>query len=449
MRRQDHPENRDTDSAPRPAGPERGVPPPPAPAVAGPGVGTRISDPSGAPPCNTAPDNCIGGRHFRPLRVGVDSLYLSYPGTVAPSWEARLHELKLAARSPEEAESATAQVKIGEHLFEVLGRGEGRFAYVLADNCFRVLVPSIESRNLPLAHVKFSSELLTVQGLLSAEAAAGFIAGTLGNVTEPPKVSRVDLCADVATAYPMDSWKVDAWVTRAHRLDPHYILGQFSGWSIGSGGPLVCRLYDKTRELQRKPREYLQNIWRAAGWDGVLTVWRLEFQFRREVLKELGLSRFGELPAKLSGLWRYATTEWLRLTIPMDADQTRSRWPAHPLWERFAALAWSPLSSTPLKRVRTERLPSDDYLFRNGLGGLTSFMAARHITDVHEGIRAYLQEAERYHNALHHGKTFQRYVREKLHRKGQRYNTRYHRQKQADEDAQRGADAYRRAKDGE
>ncbi|MHB8425410.1 MAG: replication initiation factor [Gammaproteobacteria bacterium] len=355
--------------------------------------------------------------------------------------------MKLTARSPEEAESATAQAKIGKHRFEVSGRGEGRFAYVLADNCFRVLVPGGESKNLPLAHVKFSSELLTVQGLLSAETAAGFVAGTLGNVTELPKVSRVDLCADVATDYPMDSWEVDAWVTRAHRTDRHDVQGQFSGWSIGSGGPLVCRLYDKTRELERKPRGYLTVLWREAGWEGTGTVWRLEFQFRREVLKELGISRFGELPANLGGLWRYATTEWLRLTIPTDADQTRSRWPVHPLWERFAALAWSP-SSAPLKRVRTERLPSDEYLFLSGLGGLTSFMVTRHITDVHEGMRAYVEAAERYHNALHPGKTFVRYVREKLLIKGRRFNTLLNVRDDPEQRA-REAEAYRIAKDGE
>ena len=33
---------------------------------------------TGAPPSNTAPDNC--NPSFQPLRWGIDSLYLSYPG---------------------------------------------------------------------------------------------------------------------------------------------------------------------------------------------------------------------------------------------------------------------------------------------------------------------------------------------------------------------------------
>ena len=33
----------------------------------------------------------------------------------------------------------------------------------------------------------------------------------------------------------------------------------------------------------------------------------------------------------LNGLWSYATTDWLRLTIPTPEDEPRSRWPVHPL----------------------------------------------------------------------------------------------------------------------
>ena len=45
----------------------------------------------GAPPSNTAPDNCNGGEgFFKALRWGVDSLYLSYPGELSKERDAQL-----------------------------------------------------------------------------------------------------------------------------------------------------------------------------------------------------------------------------------------------------------------------------------------------------------------------------------------------------------------------
>lgn len=403
-----------------------------------------LAAPSGAPPCNTAPDTCIGHHPFRVLRVGVDSLYVSYPGRLSETWGLRLRTLKVSAQSSDAQEAASAQVHIGEHLFEVLDKGARRYAYVLADNCFRIQVASREAQSLPLALVQISSESLTLEGFTVAEQRARFVVNTLGLVSGAPKVSRVDLCSDVATDFPMDCWPASAWVTRAHRIDPHYMQGRFSGWSVGSGGALVGRLYDKTLELERKPREYLTALWRASGWDGALPVWRLEFQFRREVLKELGISSPDELPAALGSLWAYAITQWLRLTILSPHDQTRSRWITHPLWEAFAQVNWqSP--AVPLVRVRTERLPSDSHLFRQGLAGLTSYMAARKILDVEEAVKRYLSEAAMYHN--HVGASFQEYVTEKLRIKARRYNSLDNTQPDPEEIAY-SAETYRREKDG-
>lgn len=418
---------------------------PASPPQAGPQA-EAASGGSGAPPCNTAPDTCIGGYPLRVLRVGVDSLYLSYRGRLSQTWDTKLRNLKYDAQSSDPEEVAKAQVLIGDQLFEVQDKGSRRYAFVLLDNCFRIQIASREATSLPLAHVQISSELLTLQGYIEAERQARFVVCTFGLVSGPAKVSRVDLCADVETSYPMDSWPASAWVTRAHRIDPHYVQGRFSGWSIGSGSSLVCRLYDKTLELERKPREYLTALWRESGWDGLQKVWRLEFQFRREVLKELGISSPDELPGALGSLWAYATTQWLRLTLPSADDQTRSRWDTHPLWQALAQIPWqSP--SAPLARVRTERVPTDSHLFRQGLAGLTSYMAARRIFDVQEGMQRYLSDAAGYHNHTS-AKSFKQYVLERLRLKARRYNSVNNTTRDAEEFT-RSADAYRRAKDGE
>ena len=416
---------------------------------------------AGAPPSNTAPANCIltteqaNSPGFSVLRFGVDSLYLSYPGKLASTWAQRLEGLKGAAQSTEEGERSNAQVKIGDHRFEVKDKGKGRFAYVLVDNCFHIQLSSGQSHVLPLAYVQLSSELLTALSIREAEEKLRFIVNTLGKVESDAQVSRVDLFVDVVSPLAMDGWKQDAWVTRAHKTWLHYDKRRFSGWSIGLGGVLGARLYDKTLELQKSQKDYLKPLWSAAGWRQGQTVWRLEFEFKRDALKELGVASLDDLLPALAGLWEYATASWLRLTVPNPDDQTQTRWPNHPLWDDLAAVPWSDDLTSPLARLRKERIPSDESLFINGLGGLTSFMARHAITDLGEGFGEFLAHAERFHESHQRksGKDFKGYVREKVSAKARKYNTLENQSRDKLQEEQERirseADAYRKAKDGE
>jgi hypothetical protein len=416
---------------------------------------------TGALPSNTAPANCILTKpgqdelDFIPLRNGIDSLYLSYPGKLSSAWEQRLEGLKRAAQSTDPDERSNAQVRIGEHLFEVKDKGKGRFAYVLVDNCFHIQLSSGQSTVLPLAYVQLSSELLTAISVREAETKLGFIINSFGLVEGPAQISRVDLFVDFISSLPMDSWKPDAWVTRAHKVWSHYEKRQFSGWSIGLGGVLGSRLYDKTLELLKSKKDYLKPLWSAAGWQEEQKVWRQEFEFKRDALKELKVATLDDLLPALARLWAYATSSWLRLTIPNPDDQTQTRWPNHPLWDRLAAVPWSDNLPSPLSRLRKERLPSDESLFINGLGGLTSFMAKHGITDLGEGFGEFLAHADRFHQSYQRksGKNFKGYVLDKVSEKARKYNTLENeslaKQRTEKERIRSEADAYRHAKDGD
>src|SRR4249919_3017870 len=114
---------------------------------------------AGAPPSITAPANCI-----RPLRHGVDSLYLSFAGAIDPDLAMRLQELKLFAQATNEHGVARACVELGDHFLTVLPRGRGRFAFVLEDNWFSIQLSNASAGVLPLALVQIRSEYLTAVG---------------------------------------------------------------------------------------------------------------------------------------------------------------------------------------------------------------------------------------------------------------------------------------------
>ena len=414
-----------------------------------PGLGAGGGD---APPSNTASHNS-NPEYFRPLRWGTDSLYLSYPGELRPEVESRLKSLKVLAQSQDPGKQAQAQYPLGDHIFEVKDRGAALFPYILQDGTFRIQLAR-PSKTLPMAYVKVSSGYLAHVSPTEAEQALSSLLAELGSLQSSANVSRIDLFADFATAEDMDSWTRHAWVTRAALVNAYAIDGKFSGWTIGAGGIVSARLYDKRLEIETSGKYYLLDLWRKAGWDGSQPVWRLEFQLKREALTQRGLSDLGTAMNNLNGLWSYATTEWLRLTLPYPEDKTRSRWPIHPLWGCLSAIDWE-TSGGPLTAQHTHaQLPTDEKLFSMGFNALIAYMARERMTDLYAGHQAFMtamyahldQKAER------QDKPFDPYVNDKLALKAREFNSMLNNPDQEkerqEEEQERVAKAYRKASDG-
>jgi len=365
----------------------------------------------------------------------------------------QLLELKRTAQSAERSEQPKAQLKIGDHLFEVMDKGARRFAYVLVNNWFRISIPSSADSSLPMAYVQISSEVLTLAEPGAAMESLGFVVNTLGLVQGAPQISRVDPCLDFVSKQDMDAWGRESWVTRARNVNRHYDGKEFSGWSIGVGGSMGARLYNKTLEIKKSKKTYLYPIWESAGWDLMDAVWRLEFEIKRDVLKELQIFSFGDLIKNMAGLWQYATSEWLRLGIPNSNDSTQSRWPCHPLWSSLLCTeCWgNDQEYAPISRVRKQRVPRDETLFINGLAPITSFMAREGITDLDEGLGTFIHRLVKYHEMRDKStlKPLEKYVQQKVAEKGRKYNSIDQRDLESGKEIKAKAEAYRKARDGE
>lgn len=407
--------------------------PAPAPADAG----------GDATPCNTA-SHTYGGdnrkeeegeregqKPERPnvLRVGVDSLYLSFQGDIPESVEQELIEKKFLAQSRIKEDQALAQYPIKDHLFEVRPGRERLFPYVLEDGAFRISLASGESRRLPFAYVKMSSDLLAHKGAQAAFEELSAILDELAGQYDRygTAVSRVDLFADFQTSVDFGKLEREAWITRAEGVDSYSRGGKFSGWVIGTGGQISARLYDKTLEIaQKKHKPYLLDLYASAGRNPELPVWRLEFQLRRGVLDQLGIRSFDNLMQNRGGIWGYATQNWLRLAEPQKGDSNWGRWPTHPLWAALAEIRWR-LDDVPLDRkYAPTRPPSEERLLRLVMAALTSFMAIHGLTDFRAGIRAFLGRFKVFHEARCEGKlntTLEEYVELEARTKGRRFNT--------------------------
>lgn len=381
--------------------------------------------PGGAPPSNTAPSNSEGGPLVHILRAGLDSLYLSYPGELHPGLATQLDRLKRLAQSVKPSDIASAQYAIGDHIFAVSDRGRKGFPYILADNWFRVELAGAESRssNRPFAYSQIASELLTLNGADAAEASLRAVVEQLGELAATDaNVSRADLCVDFTTAYPLDTATDADWIARVRYLARHVVKRRFSGWSFGRGGNVVARLYDKTLEMESKPREYLKDAWRKAGWQPGQTVWRLEFQFRRPALLELGISDYRQLTQALGGLWAYGVRDWLRLAATDTPASLKDR-PTHPLWLALAAVDWGLSLNVARILPPKDRLPADYRLFI--LSDFTSFMARERLLDPVAAWPVFWEAARTYHERRAHftGIDFKGYLVERARNKARLFNT--------------------------
>lgn len=386
----------------------------------------------GAPPSNTAPHSCNEG-YLLPLRWGVDSLYLSYAGQLFEPVGKELDELKRQAQSNVAREMALAQYPIGEHLFEVKDKGARLFPFILDDAAFRLQIAKL-SKAIPMAYCKVSSGYLAYRRPAEVEAELRALLGQLGDLEGEERTSRIDLFIDFCSSVQMDEWGREAWITRAPRRSSHSVGERFSGWSIGLGGAIGCRLYDKTLEIQSSGKDYLQVLWRETGWDGSQPVWRLEIQFEREILTQFGLGSLATVLNALNGLWSYALTEWLRLTVPNPEDKTRSRWPIHPLWMALASIDWEGDGGPLLRQFPNDRAPSEKYLARQGLAALSSYMALNHVDAYWDGWNALGQRVYDFLTSDAHfeGVHPDEWLREKVRLKGRKFNSLNNRQEGAE-----------------
>lgn len=407
-----------------------------------------------APPTNRASHNCNGeeGIFLLPLRWGVDSLYLSYKGSLDPGIDNELQKLKALAQSQNPLDVGIAQYRVEDHLFQVKDKGAGLFPYILDNYAYRLQLSKWSSKALPLAYAKIASGYLAAKAVEDIEAELWALLGKLGELKGFPTVGRIDLFVDFVTDVNLEGWDRSAWVTRASAINSYSVDGAFSGWAIGIGGAMAARLYDKTLEIQKSHKDYLKEVWRGVGWDGERRVWQLEFQFKRDVLGQLGLTEFSSVMASLGGLWSYAMTEWLKLTLPNAADKTRSRWPVHPLWAALASVDWETQGGPLLRSYPENEAPDDSWIFQAGLRPIISFMATRGIADLGVGLPAFCKELVAFHEeeAYRLGRRFPTYVLEKVRLKVREYGTGFN----LDEDCKRTevdsyADEYRRRSDGQ
>lgn len=312
---------------------------------------------------------------------GIDALYMSGRGEVAP---ALLADLAAAKGRAEESDEAVP-FDLGGCVAMVEPRSFGKYRFRLATD--NGLIGVSPSSALPPLRIQPRSEHLHGVG---ASAAVEWFRDLAATFTRDLRLtaSRLDVFSDWQ-GLEISVADRSHFVGRAKRLDTHEDGGQLTGFEFGrrKTNTIAGRIYDKTVDIHRTGKLWWLDRWGSA-YDPSRAVLRVEFEFGRQGLTEYGVDTASDALARAADLYLTAATEWLSQRVP-TSDLTRSRWPVSPVWQVVQRPSFAECA-IGLPRIRERGTAATIRRILPPLVGYLATLAALSGTDDVEGLQAVL-----------------------------------------------------------
>lgn len=232
------------------------------------------------------------------------------------------------------------QIKLNDTMLTVELTGARFYSYRLTCKDFTILFADKPNFDNPPVKVNFASEYLWSYGHQEAyQRFIDFFQITFNLQITGTRISRLDICVDTDEAE-FNQKDIFGVVTYSKTKTLHYISPvddvnysgrQFTGITIGRGKSILCRIYDKTKEIQKSGKEWFKEIWEKSHCKPDKPVWRVEFQLRRKVLKEFSIDSVEDSFQNLESLWKYLTGQWLQIRKP-EKDRKVTDWAITRKW---------------------------------------------------------------------------------------------------------------------
>ena len=274
------------------------------------------------------------------LLSGVDTLYLSLsvrwkksdPSTdLISQLEKLFNEAKERNRPVEGAlfsyDSETPW------LFNIKEFSPSKYKYILEASDYTLKIsPSMPSQPYPGFSNVYIEIRSTTLWSLGHEKAVKYIMSYLNKYIEPGyhiQASRIDLCTDMVI--PANEWSEDILmnkVCRSSKVTYHKsetsTNNVLEGITIGKGGDIIARIYDKGLELSTHPEKaWTRSLWKDFPVQKDNKVIRVEFQVRNNALKTLCIFSMDSLYASIGSVWSYLTKDWLKFLVKYEKNKDR------------------------------------------------------------------------------------------------------------------------------
>lgn len=209
-----------------------------------------------------------------------------------------------------------------EWLLQTYGSGSG-YPLVLENAHFKIECGEF---NTPSFFVTYRSQALWQFGAPALHERFMDWAASVGLVAAKDEVlSRVDFTFDYQI--PALDFEQNNFVSLASKDGQFREDSKVQTFTFGKGD-VMLRIYDKIAEISQQS----DKIWFFDLWGVAESVWRIEWQIRKPLLKRFGIRTFADLTERQADVLRYLASEHDTLRLPSQ-DTNRSRWPLHPLWQ--------------------------------------------------------------------------------------------------------------------
>ena len=277
--------------------------------------------------------------------------------------------------------SKIISIKIGDLTFKVLPNGKKGYAYILHNDLYEINLSQYRSKNNDFypVYIKIKSECLWNIGPVKAwEDIYNWVEKNIGEISNN-KISRIDLCCHTdEISLDEDDIKNFKGVYCAETL--YRFRRKLTGMNFGSSATekVYCRIYDKIKEIQQKKhKNWFFEIWKKNGL-GQNTVWNVEFQLCRELLKENCIETVSQAFDSLGSLWDYCTKKWIVKIIHDNKNITRCSTDA--VWTKIQE-AFKNFESQPLVKREVQLRTSAEAMIPSTFGNISTFCALTGVSD--------------------------------------------------------------------
>ncbi len=277
---------------------------------------------------------------YTPLIAGIDTVEIGYCVSDYDITSEEWLEIKMAkARAQSTLYTKGTGINFKGYNFLVLRySGGGRYKYVLVNDDLNIRIrdDAQSGRHFPEMQVRFSSALLWRHGWESAIKKVDEWIRSFAVIVET-KITRLDVMVDIMGELPVLTQQLEEAVTRTRGKGDFSVCERYSegwkqtGYRIGQK-EILCRIYDKSREIMKTNKKWFESLWDTHGWVKENPVTRIEFQCRRKVLREININNIDDLFQNVPDLWKYLTNEWLTIRL-IESNTRRTRWELSDFWK--------------------------------------------------------------------------------------------------------------------
>jgi hypothetical protein len=313
----------------------------------------------------------------KPLASGIDTLVLS----VDVDWKNcdlfdRLTEQKKKAKNQNKDIAAVmkGKEKGDKWVYTVRPFGARGYEWILKGKEFNLRVGNWkESTTMPGVMIEIGSETLWREGPINICNRIIRLIESNDGIIRAIKVSRADLCVDVLLDKDLWNESLDLhMVTLAKKWNVWKSHKGIESLNIGTGD-IMARLYDKPLEIEQVSKKmWMYKVWKIETVPEGKKVIRVEFQIRREIIKEMGLGRLKDFLLRADECWSYCTRKWLKFQTRPGMHHTMRK--TFEWWECIQDGFYGVQGAFPA--IRNKAIKEDADQLRNQILGFATSLTA-------------------------------------------------------------------------